>query len=320
VSVTDSQMRSFSLEQNQTPHVLAAHALMAALPQIQDQVGSVIVIKYGGSLMTDPDNTRGSAGETAENHILANVAWLKAIGFQPIIVHGGGPSINRALSHFQREPEFIRGVRVTDDETLDIVEMVLSGQLNKAIVGRLQTLGCPALGLSGRDAGLIRAERQLRNGVDLGHVGVVQRVDAERLRQLLTLSLVPIISPICEDAEGGALNVNADEVAIAIACALKARQLLLLTDVPGVLADIRDPQSRIPQLTVSAAQEAILSGLITGGMIPKIQSAIDSIRQGVGQVRILDGHAPHSLLSAILFNIDAGTRLLSDDFPFMTAQ
>jgi acetylglutamate kinase len=286
-----------------------AEALMSLLPILQKKSAGIVVVKYGGSLLAKADS---------DAEILSNIAWLKAAGYKPVIIHGGGPAINEALGHFEREPQFIRGRRVTDDATMTVVEMVLSGQLNKAISARLQQQGCDAIGLSGRDMSLIRAHRQLIDGLDLGRVGIVDRVDSTRLLQLLDLGLTPVLSPVCDDGHGGALNVNADDVAVAVARALKAEQLVLLTDVPGVLTDINDPQSRIPVLTVAAAQEAILSEVITGGMIPKIQSAVDCIEHGVGQVRIMAGTTPHALLEAIVLNSDLGTSLVPnhlDDDP-----
>jgi acetylglutamate kinase len=287
----------------------AADALMAGLPQFQAQAGGIIVIKYGGSLMRDK---LSGQSKHYEDDILGNIAWLKAAGYKPIIVHGGGPAINDALVSFNREPQFINGLRVTDEDTLSVVEMVLSGQINKTIVGRLEKFGCTAMGLSGRDAQLIHAEKKLKDGIDLGRVGTVKTVNTFRFQLLLDHGITPVISPICSDGEGGAFNVNADEVAVAIAVALKAQQFLLLTDVPGVLADVSDPTSLLSELTVSTAQQAMLDGVITGGMIPKIQSVVDSIQQGVGMVRILDGRAPHALLSALVLNGPGGTRIQPD--------
>jgi acetylglutamate kinase len=280
-----------------------ADALMNLLPQLQQKTAGIVVIKYGGSLLAKADS---------DTEILGNIALLKAVGFRPVVIHGGGPSINEALGHFKREPQFIRGRRVTNDATMNVVEMVLSGQLNKAISGRLQAMGCVSIGLSGRDMSLIRANRQLIDGSDMGRVGIVERVDSARLLQLLDMDITPVFSPVCDDGHGGALNVNADDVAVAVARALKAQHLVLLTDVPGVLTDICDPNSRIPVLTVAAAQEAILSGLITGGMIPKIQSAIDCIEHGVGQVRIMAGTASNALLESIVLNNDLGTSIVQD--------
>lgn len=275
-------------------------AFMISLPRLQALAGSVIVVKYGGSLMTEA---------CLEETLLGNIAWLQAAGLKLVIVHGGGPAINETLRRFEREPQFIRGLRVTDEETLDIAEMVLSGRINKTIVGRLQALGTPAIGLSGRDGCLIVADKRMSDGVDLGRVGTVSHINAALLISLLDQGLLPVLSPVCADAVGGALNVNADEVAVAVARALKASQLLLLTDVPGVLADVSDPSSRIASLTPDEAEAALADGRITGGMLPKIRSAVESVRQGVGAVRILDGRILHSLLSALMLDIDAGTRI-----------
>jgi acetylglutamate kinase len=284
--------------------MVSTDALMAALPRLQAMAGGIIVIKYGGSLL---------AGTCLEEALLGNIAWLRAAGLKPIVAHGGGPAINEALRRFDREPQFVRGLRVTDEETLDIAEMVLSGRINKTIVGRLQAFGAPAIGLSGRDGRLIVAEKKWSDGVDLGRVGTVSHVNAALLASLLDQGLIPVVSPVCADATGGALNVNADEVAVAVARTLKASRLLLLTNVPGVLADVSDPDSRIASLTPDEAEAAIADGRITGGMIPKIRSAVESVRQGVGEIRILDGRVPHILLSALMLDIDTGTRIHWND-------
>ncbi len=282
-----------------------AGVLMAALPCLQAQSGNVIVIKYGGSLMTDA---------SLEETLLGNIAWLQAVGLKPIIVHGGGPAINHALKRFDREPQFIQGLRVTDEDTLTIAEMVLSGRLNKTIVGRLQRFGSGTIGLSGRDGGLITARKKIENGLDLGRVGSVVHVDISLLHSLLNQaqSLIPVISPVCADADqpGAALNVNADEVALAIAKAIHADQLLFMTDVPGVLANIADPTSLMATLTPESAKAAIADGQITGGMIPKIRSAVESLRDGVGVVRILDGRIPHALLNTLIFSDTCGTTIV----------
>lgn len=299
VSFTISPSAASSSPAKAAPNQLnstGAAAMMATLPRLQAQAGHIVVIKYGGSLMTDA---------SLEETLLGNIAWLRAAGLKPIIVHGGGPAINEALRRFEREPKFVHGLRVTDEPTLEIAEMVLSGRLNKAITGRLQRFGSAAMGLSGRDGGLIKARKKVQNGLDLGRVGSVVQVDADLLKTLLEQpqQLIPVISPVCADIDlpGAALNVNADEVALAIAQALQAEQLLFMTDVPGVLADVNNPASLMATLTQETAEAAMTDGRITGGMIPKIRSAVESLQQGVGVVRILDGRIPHALLQTLLF-------------------
>jgi acetylglutamate kinase len=261
----------------------------AQTPTHTTAIGHIIVIKYGGSVMNDP---------TASQIILERIAQLRNQGLSPVIVHGGGPSINAHLSRLAKAPQYIEGLRVTDAETFEIVEMVLAGQTNKALVGRLQALGTSAIGVCGRDADLIVAHQKQLDGHApdaLGQVGTVHTVNAALIQLLLSQGIIPVIAPICSDGQGNGLNVNADEVAVAVAQALQAEQLLFFTDVPGVMDNPSDPASVIPFLSVDEAQVCLQEKRITGGMIPKLQSAIQSVERGVKFVQILDGKHPDTL-------------------------
>ncbi|MCE3233897.1 MAG: argB [Vampirovibrio sp.] len=277
-----------------------AEILVEALPYLQTFHGKTVVVKYGGSVMAE--------GPAAQS-ILSDIALMRTVGIQPIVVHGGGPEISRTLQQLGKQPQFVSGLRVTDDDAIAVVDMVLVGQVNKRIVAQLQTLGVQAVGLCGKDTHLLVAQKKLTNGPDLGWVGSVQQVNPKLIHVLLESGMIPVIASVGMDRQGQSYNINADEVAVAIAQAMQAEKLVYLTDVPGVLADAGNPESVFSTLTVAEAEQAILDGQITGGMIPKVQSAIQTVCQGVKSVHILDGRVPHALLLEIFTHHGVGTMI-----------
>lgn len=277
-----------------------ADVLVEALPYLQTFRDKTVVIKYGGSLMGDDVVNQG---------ILRDIALMRTVGIRPIIVHGGGPAISRTLKSLGKEPQFLQGLRITDDETMAVAEMVLVGQTNKQIVSRLQQFGIQAVGLCGKDGLLLQAEKKYVDGLDLGWVGSVRQVNPKLLHLLLDSGMIPVIAPVGMDVQGHTYNINADEAAVAVAQALAAEKLVYLTDVPGVLADVSDPDSVISRLSVEQARQAIADGQIRGGMIPKLQSAIQTIEQGVQSVHILDGRIQHALLLEVFTRQGIGTMI-----------
>ena len=251
---------------------------------------NLFVIKYGGAAMSDASTARDLAAE---------IAQLARCGSRIVLVHGGGPEIDRALRRAGIEPKKIDGLRVTDDETMNVVEMVLAGRVNKALAAQLCQAGVRAVGLSGRDANLLLAQKRLQQSHDLGRVGSVIKVESGILSDLLSAGYLPVVCSVAADSVGGALNVNADEVAAAIAVALRASSMVLLTDVPGVLRSYPDESTLISRLTIAEAETLLRSGAIAKGMIPKITSSIEVVRAGVGEVRIMDGRSPHYIRQAL---------------------
>lgn len=276
-----------------------AEVLIEALPYIQRFRQKTFVIKYGGSTMTNESQA-----------ILRDIALLRSVGINMVLVHGGGAAINRTLAQLGKEPVFRNGLRVTDDETMAVVEMVLAGQINKGIVSALQRLGIQALGVSGKDMDLLLADKKWVDGADVGHVGRIRQVNGEFLTGLMSQGITPVIAPIGTDENGQSYNINADDAAIAIAAALKAEKLVFLTDVPGVMKNMEDPASLLSHLSVKQAEALILEGVIHGGMIPKVTSAIGGIREGIGSVHILDGRVLHTLLLEIFTDQGVGTMLV----------
>lgn len=295
----ENAMRS-DKKQLQEAATKKAEILVEALPYLQAFHGKTVVIKYGGSVMAE--------GPAAQS-ILSDIALMRTVGIQPILVHGGGPEINQTLQQLGKQPQFISGLRVTDDDTMAVVDMVLVGQVNKRIVAQLQMLGVPAVGVCGKDSHLLHVQKKQHEGPDLGWVGSVQQVNPKLIHVLLESGMIPVIASVGMDGQGQSYNINADEVAVAIAQAMQAEKLVYLTDVPGVLADARNPESVFSTLSVDEAEQAILDGRITGGMIPKVQSAIRTICQGVKSVHILDGRVPHALLLEIFTHQGIGTMI-----------
>jgi len=277
-----------------------ANILIEALPYIQRLWGKTVVIKYGGNAMKNDDLT---------HKILEDVTLLKYVGINPILVHGGGPEINAMLKRVNVESTFHNGLRITDAATMEIVQMVLAGKLNKNIVSDIGRLGGKAIGLCGKDAQLIKVKKKppLADGVDLGFVGDIVSINTKLLETLCQDEYIPVISSVGTDENGESYNINADTAASAIATALKAEKLIFLTDIDGVRADPEDPASLFPILTVEHAKELIADGTISGGMIPKVTACTDAVEKGVRRVHILNGTIPHPIILEIFTDRGIGT-------------
>ena len=281
-----------------------AEVLIEALPYIQRFNRKIVVIKYGGSAMLD---------ETLKENVIKDAVLLKLVGFKPIIVHGGGKEISRWVAKAGMEPRFVGGLRVTDADTMEIAEMVLA-KVNKELVTYVSSLGVKAVGVCGKDGGLLTCTKKAGiGGEDIGFVGEITKVEPKLLLDLLEKDFLPIVYPIGMDASFTGYNINADDAACAIAEALSAEKLAFLSDIEGVYRDKDDPGSLISELHVSEARKLIEEGYVGGGMIPKLQNCIDAIENGVNRVHILDGRIPHSLLLEIFTNKGIGTAILRDD-------
>ena len=277
-----------------------AQVLVDALSYIQKFAGDMVVIKYGGSAMTN---------EVIKQSVLKDIAVLKSVGIKPVIVHGGGKDINSWLNKVEIKREFKNGLRVTTKETLEVAEMVLSGKLNKGLVQHMERIGTHAVGLSGKDGNMLTVEKCLSKGEDIGYVGKITHVDTELIETLLLNGYTPIISTIGLDEKYHAYNINADDVATAIARALKASKLVFLTDIEGVLEDPSDPNTLISKINTNSAKQLFESGVIQGGMIPKLKNCIDAVQDDVKKVHILDGRMEHSLLIEIFTTSGVGTEI-----------
>ncbi|NLA92521.1 MAG: acetylglutamate kinase [Spirochaetales bacterium] len=277
-----------------------ARVLIEALPYIRRFAGSIVVVKYGGSAMSD---------EEIKSSTIKDIAMMKMIGMRPVVIHGGGPSISAMLERLGKESTFVDGLRVTDTETAQIAEMVLSGTISKDLVQSLQRVGIDAVGINGKDGQTLLARKKLIDGKDIGFVGEVVKVKTALLNSLIEQDFIPVVSPIGTDREGNTYNINADYAASAIAGALNAQKLVFLTDVEGILKDVADPASRFSQLSLEEAEAYIADGTIKGGMIPKTECCIEGIKRGVQSVHILDGRIPHALLLEIFTNEGIGTML-----------
>ncbi len=282
-----------------TPMAKAA-VLIEMLPYIRKFAGKTVVVKYGGSILADL---------SLRENILQDLVLMKLVGIQPILVHGGGPDINAMLTKLQKEILFVQGCRVTDQETLGVAEMVLSGKVNKTLVAGLHKLGAKAVGISGQDGGMITVRRRRLNGVDMGFEGDVENIDAGLVKSLMKEGFIPVVSPIGMDADGQAYNMNADAVAVALAAELQAEKLLYLTDVQGVLTDVMNPKSRISKLAPDNVEALVEMGIITGGMIPKVRYCAEAVEKGVTSVHILDGRVPHAMLLEIFTEQGIGTMI-----------
>ena len=280
-----------------------AEVLIEALPYIQRFNKKVIVVKYGGSAMMD---------EELKKRVIQDVTLLKLVGFKPIIVHGGGKDISRMVERVGMTPQFINGLRVTDTETMEIAEMVLN-KVNKGLVQLVESLGVRAIGISGKDGGLLQVNKKYSDGKDIGFVGEVKKVNTDILLDLLEKDYLPVICTVGLDDEFNSYNINADDAACAIAQAMEAEKLAFLTDIECVYKDPKDPETLISELTVTEAKSLITDGYIGGGMLPKLQNCIDAIESGVSRVHILDGRIPHCLLLEIFTNKGIGTAILKDD-------
>ena len=279
------------------------NVLIEALPYIQRFSRKIIVIKYGGSAMLD---------ENFMQSVIQDITLLKLVGFKPIIVHGGGKAISGFVNKLGMEPKFINGLRVTDEDTLEVAEMVLN-KVNKQLVQIVEQLGVKAIGISGKDGGMLKVDKKLSGGEDIGYVGEVKEVDTTLLHTLLKDDFLPVICPIGYDDNFHAYNINADDAACAIARAVNAEKLAFLTDIEGVYRDYNDKSSLISELSTDEARELLAGGTIGGGMLPKLNNCIDAIEHGVSRVHILDGRIPHCLLLEIFTNKGIGTAILSNE-------
>lgn len=289
-------------EKNMQEVMEKAQVLIEALPYIQRFNRKIIVVKYGGSAMID---------EELKKHVIQDVTLLKLVGFKPIIVHGGGKEISRWVEKTGMQPEFVNGLRKTDAATMEIAEMVLN-KVNKSLVQMVEELGVNAIGISGKDGGLLRVEKKYSDGQDIGYVGEITEVNPKILEDLLERDFLPIVCPIGMDANYETYNINADDAACAIAQAVQAEKLAFLTDIEGVYKDPADKSTLISELTVSEARALIADGFIGGGMLPKLNNCMEAIEKGVSRVHILDGRIAHCLLLEIFTNKGIGTAILDD--------
>ena len=292
------------MEQKEMDQVMQkASVLIEALPYIQKFNRKIIVVKYGGSAMSN---------EELQRNVIQDVTLLKLVGFKPIIVHGGGKAISKWVGKVGKEAKFVNGLRVTDEETMEIAEMVL-GRVNKNLVTMVEELGVKAVGISGKDGGLLKVNKKYADGQDIGYVGEINKVDPKVLYDLLEKDFLPIVAPVGLDDDFNTYNINADDAACAVARAVGADKLVFLTDIEGLYKDINDKSSFISRLSAGQAEELINSGVIGGGMLPKLNNCTAAIRNGVNRVHILDGRVPHCLLLEIFTNEGVGTAMYSDD-------
>ena len=278
-----------------------AQVLTQALPYIRKYSGKIVVIKYGGNAMVN---------EELKHQVMEDIVLLWLIGIRVVLVHGGGPEISDMMDRLGKKPEFVDGLRVTDRETVDIVQMVLAGKVNKGLVTLLERNGGNAVGLSGMDGKLIEA--RMKNAA-LGYVGSITKINIKPVMDLLERGYIPVISTIGCDDEGNAYNINGDTAAAWIAGALSAERLIMMTDIAGILRDPKDPATLIPALTIPEATELFEQNIISGGMIPKVECCIDAIHMGVKKVIIMDGRVPHAILMELLTDEGAGTMVTGEE-------
>ncbi|MGD1858866.1 MAG: acetylglutamate kinase [Leptolyngbyaceae cyanobacterium] len=277
--------------------------LSEALPYIQQFRGRTVVIKYGGAAMKDG---------TLKASVVRDIVFMYCVGIRPVVVHGGGPEINTWLTKLNIEPQFKDGLRVTDAQTMDVVEMVLVGRVNKELVSLINQAGGAAVGLCGKDGNLITARSQ--GNADVGFVGEVTNIEPGLIKALVADGYIPVISSVASDNTGQAYNINADTVAGELAAALNAEKLILLTDTRGILRDYKDPSTLIPKLDIKQARQLIEEGIVAGGMIPKVQCCVRSLAQGVGAAHILDGRINHALLLETFSDTGIGSMLVASEF------
>ena len=280
-------------------NMLKAKILIEALPYIRKFYNTKVVVKYGGSAMLDPN---------LQLNVIRDVALLKLVGMKPIIVHGGGKEISKWVGLLGKEPQFVEGLRVTDEETIEVAEMVLN-RVNKNLVQMMEKIGVKAVGICGKDGNTLQVTKKLANGQDIGFVGNIEKVDTALIDTLLEQGFVPVIAPIGLDKEYQSYNINADDAAYAIATAIRAEKLAFLTDIEGVCRDPKDKSTLIPGLSLKEAEELINQGFIGGGMLPKLKNCIDAVNQGVTSVHILDGRMEHSLLLEFFTDEGIGTAI-----------
>ena len=281
--------------QNEFTNIERAEVLTQALPYIKKYSGKIVVIKYGGNAMVN---------EGLKQQVMEDIALLWLIGVKVVLVHGGGPEISSTMKKLGKQAQFVNGLRVTDKETVDIVQMVLAGKVNKDLVNLLQMKGGHAVGLSGIDGGILEATMKNES---LGFVGDITKVRTQPITDLLEKGYIPVVSTVASDRQGNVYNINGDTAAAVIAGALQAERMILMTDIAGILRDKDDPNSLIPDLTVSQARQLFYDGVISGGMIPKVECCIEAIEHGVKHVVIMDGRVPHSILMELLTDEGAGT-------------
>ncbi len=272
--------------------------LSEALPYIQKFSGRTVVIKYGGAAMKDSN---------LKEKVIRDIVFLSCVGVRPVVVHGGGPEINSWLTKLGIEPQFKNGLRVTDGATMDVVEMVLVGRVNKELVALINQAGALAVGICGKDGNTIQARHMGKEGI--GFVGSVNSIQPKLVETLVSSGYVPVISSVAADEKGQPHNINADTVAGELAAALRAEKLILLTDTPGILLDYKDTSTLIPRLDIKGARELISKGIVAGGMIPKVDCCISSLAQGVGAAHIIDGGIPHALLLEIFTDKGIGSMI-----------
>lgn len=291
------------MDKNMQEVLKKAEVLIEALPYIQKFNRKIIVVKYGGSAMSN---------EELKRNVIKDVTLLKLVGFKPIIVHGGGKEISHWVGKVGKEAQFVNGLRVTDAETMEIAEMVLS-KVNKSLVTMVQELGVKAVGISGKDGGLLTVQKKYADGKDIGFVGEIREVNPKVLYDLLEKDFLPIVAPVGLDEQFASYNINADDAACAIAKAVGADKLVFLTDIEGLYKDINDKDSFISRITASEAEALIADGFIGGGMLPKLNNCTSAIENGVNRVHILDGRIPHCLLLEIFTNSGVGTAIIRDE-------
>ena len=285
---------------NEFTNMERAEVLVQALPNIKKYSGKTVVIKYGGNAMINED---------LKQQVMEDICLLWLIGVKVVLIHGGGPEISETMKKFGKKSEFVNGLRVTDKETVDIVQMVLAGKVNKTLVNLLQMKGGHAVGLSGIDGGILEA---VMKDEALGYVGEITKIRTRPITDLLEKNYIPVISTIASDRQGNTFNINGDTAAASIAGALKAECLIMMTDIAGLLRDKDDPSTLIPEVTVSEAKQLFAEGIISGGMIPKVDCCIEAIEKGVTHVVMMDGRVPHSILMELLTDEGAGTLVKGD--------
>lgn len=295
--------RELTMENTMEMWLEKANVLIEALPYIRDFHGKTIVVKYGGSAMVDHE---------LKKSVIRDVALLKLVGFKPIIVHGGGKEITRWIGKVGLETSFVNGLRVTDKDTMEVAEMVLN-KINKGLVSMMEKVGMKAVGISGKDGTVLRVEKKLAAGQDIGFVGEVKEVNTALIDTLIDNDFIPVICPIGSDDEYHSYNINADDAACAIATAMKAAKLVFLTDIEGVYRDPQDRSTLISQMTIPETKEFLASGYAGGGMLPKLQNCVNAIESGVSRVHILDGRIEHSLLLEFFTNQGIGTAIIGDE-------
>ena len=291
------------MNDNMKQYLEKAQVLIEAFPYIQRFHQKIVVVKYGGSAMID---------EELKRQVIEDVTLLKLVGLKPVIVHGGGKEISKMVGRLGMTPRFVNGLRVTDKDTMDVVEMVL-GKVNKSLVQLIQQIGLDAVGISGKDGKLLTVTKKYSDGEDIGFVGDIQEVNTKIIEDLLEKDYIPVICPVGLDDEFNTYNINADDAACAIAKSLHAEKLAFLTDIEGVYKNPDDPKSLISELWIDEAKKLMQEGYIGGGMLPKLHNCVDAVESGVSRVHILDGRIPHCLLLEIFTKKGIGTAIIKDE-------